>query len=278
MAFDTSTVLFNAHKDELGLWPYHVSVAGRTIAQHEDGMVRQNYHEHVLILTLSGRGCVEVGQAQFDALPGDLIWIDTAHSYAHKASPAEDWCYLWLSCKGHGIDALYTHLGFDRSPKVAKCIGTKGSFEGVIDALSDVASAPLARVSAHVSEVLGTLASLRGQHSRISQPSAVTRVSQHVRAELDRTWCVGDMAEIAGISQSQLFRRFQEETGNSPMGWMRQERMVLARYLLRSTELPITQVALRCGYSDPFHFSRDFKRSHGDAPRYFRTQFRGEGN
>jgi AraC-like DNA-binding protein len=273
---DTSTIVFNAAQEDGTLWPYHVSVAGRTVARHHDGMVVQNYHEHVLILTLSGHGCVELGKERFDVLPGDLAWIDTARSYAHGADANSDWTYLWMSFAGHGVDALHVHLGFDKKPVLQGAADQQPVFKAVMGTLSAHSAYGSGLVSAKVSELLADLAALRSGREHAGLSGVVMRVSHRMRSQLDRAWCVEDLAKIAGISQSQLFRRFKDETGNSPMGWLRGERMVLARYLLRTTEQPISHVALKCGYADPFHFSRDFKRHHGHAPRHFRAEVRRE--
>ena len=97
---------------------------------------------------------------------------------------------------------------------------------------------------------------------------------QHLRRTADQNWEIGAMADIAGLSPSQLFRRFKAATGTSPVAWLRLERMQLARHLLTGTSDRIASIANRCGYSDPFHFSRDFKRHHACSPRDFRSRSR----
>ena len=177
---------------------------------------------------------------------------------------------------GHGVDALHVHLGFDKKPVLQGAADQQPVFKAVMGTLSAHSAYGSGLVSAKVSELLADLAALRSGLEHAGLSGVVMRVSHRMRSQLDRAWCVEDLAKIAGISQSQLFRRFKDETGNSPMGWLRGERMVLARYLLRTTEQPISHVALKCGYADPFHFSRDFKRHQGHAPRHFRAEVRRE--
>ncbi len=273
-AFEGSAIVFNETSHDLNLWPYDVPVAGRTLAQTDHGMVRQNYHEHVLILTLRGVGRIEVGPSLFEARAGDLAWIDTALAYAHGAESDADWGYLWMAVSGHGLDDLRLLLGFDATPVVSDCHDLAPVFEAVFSQLSGSDVSNAAPLNSLVAKVLERAALSRGQGQLLSQTTPVRRVTQEVRTELHRAWDIAELTEISGLSQSQLFRRFKTETGNSPMGWLRKERIVLACYLLRSTALPIAQVAQQCGYPDPFHFSRDFKRLQGCAPRVFRAQFR----
>ncbi|WP_299426133.1 AraC family transcriptional regulator [uncultured Shimia sp.] len=276
-AFDASAIVFNETPVDLNLWPYDVPAAGRTLVQADHGMVRQNYHEHVLILTLQGTGRIEVGKAQFEARPGDLAWIDTALSYAHGAGYETDWGYHWMAISGHGLHALHHLLGFDEVPVASGCGDLVPVFESVFARLSRSDGGKAALLNSLVPRVLEKAFLVRGREQPVNQTTAVRRVTQRVRAELHRPWDIAELADISGLSQSQLFRRFKAETGNSPIGWLRKERIVLACYLLRTTALSIAQVALQCGYLDPFHFSRDFKRLQGRAPRAFRAQFRKEG-
>jgi AraC-like DNA-binding protein len=73
-----------------------------------------------------------------------------------------------------------------------------------------------------------------------------------------------------GLSSSQVHRRFQKVVGSSPMNWLRRERMNAAKRLLVQTDTPISEVALCCGYPDPLHFSREFRRVTGLSPTAFR--------
>lgn len=272
--FETSSIVFNAAPGDFELWPYSVPVAGRTIARSSDGLVRQNYHEHVLILTLSGVGVIEVGNSRFEVRSGDFAWIDTALTYAHGADVEAEWAYFWMAICGHGLNKLHRQFGFDMAPVLSGCSEFTESFDTAVTRLSQARPSNGGAMSALVAEILAKLSRLRCSRHLVGGGTVVSQIAQEVRKELDRAWDIAELVNLSGASQSQLFRRFKAETGQSPMGWLRKERMVLASYLLRTTEQPISQVALRCGYQDPFHFSRDFTKLEGIPPRAYRARFR----
>jgi AraC family transcriptional regulator of arabinose operon len=271
--FASTRIVFNSAPSNAEIWPYYVPVAGRTVARPEDGEVRQNYHEHVFILTLRGAGHITVGRSKYEAVPGDLAWIDTANIYAHGAEQSQQWLYLWVAVSGHGLDALRLQLGFDGKPVVNDCDDLSSLFQAAFDELSEPKTCDPGSLNALVSAMLAKVSSKRGGLQPSAQSTAVSQVANQVRKELHRSWSIPELAKISGLSPSQLFRRFKSETGSSPMGWLRQERMTLASYLLRTTDLPVSQVALQSGYQDPFHFSRDFKRVQGVPPRAYRAGF-----
>ncbi len=76
-----------------------------------------------------------------------------------------------------------------------------------------------------------------------------------------------------GVSERHLRRVFEEGIGIPPKVWLRQERMVAARSLLRQGS-PIKEVASDLGFASPKGFSRDFQIFYGLKPTEFQRQER----
>ncbi|WP_422050487.1 helix-turn-helix domain-containing protein [Shimia sp.] len=273
-AAEDTKIYFATGQGGESVWPYHVPVGGRTLAHHDTGMVRRNYNEHVLIYTLSGTGHVDIGETRHAAGAESLAWIDTARAYAHGAAAQAPWRYVWLSIRGHGVDALFERLGFAQNPVASDLSHLAGSFEQILRELSAEAEGESATINAAVSQILAQLFERRSNAAGVAKDAPMAALRAHLRRDLQRAWRIPDMAQITGLSHSQLFRRFRDEAGVSPIVWLRRERMAVAAYLLRSTDERVAQIAARCGYPDPFHFSRDFKLEQGCAPRNYRAQFR----
>lgn len=49
-------------------------------------------------------------------------------------------------------------------------------------------------------------------------------------------------------------------------------RMEKAKEFLKGTEWPVTDIAIRCGYSDSNYFTKVFKKYTGATPRQFREK------
>ena len=62
--------------------------------------------------------------------------------------------------------------------------------------------------------------------------------------------------------------------GVAPQDWLTAQRILLARQLLESTELPIADVCHRAGYADVPSFGRLFARRTGMPPGAYRRQSR----
>ena len=75
---------------------------------------------------------------------------------------------------------------------------------------------------------------------------------------------------VASLSEFHLARMFRASFGLPPAAWIAQQRLERARALLRSTALPLAQIAEQCGYANASHFSHRFRESVGVAPTVFR--------
>lgn len=79
------------------------------------------------------------------------------------------------------------------------------------------------------------------------------------------------LCDRIGVSERHLRRLFEEGLGIAPKDWLRQERMVAARNLLRQGS-PIKEVSIDLGFTNSKMFSRDFQTFYGVKPTDFQRK------
>jgi AraC-like DNA-binding protein len=94
-------------------------------------------------------------------------------------------------------------------------------------------------------------------------------VDEHIRAHFNRRVTLGELTRIAGISVAQLERYCKRVFHLTPRQMIQKVRLEHAHRLLH-TDIPITEVALQCGYTDHSAFTRQFKALTGFTPRQYR--------
>ncbi|MBD9456802.1 helix-turn-helix transcriptional regulator [Pseudomonas sp. PDM05] len=88
----------------------------------------------------------------------------------------------------------------------------------------------------------------------------------HIERHVAHPLQVADLARIADLSVPRLHARFVAECGQTPMDYIRSRRLQLALGLLRSTPLPIGEIAERVGYSSQSAFAAAMLREFGASP------------
>jgi AraC-like DNA-binding protein len=98
----------------------------------------------------------------------------------------------------------------------------------------------------------------------------VGRALRRLHEAPGRSWTVARLAREVGASRSVLAARFRAAVGCAPMEYLTRHRIYLAKRLLATKDLHLTEVAERAGYASPEAFSRAFRRAAGLAPGAWR--------
>ena len=72
------------------------------------------------------------------------------------------------------------------------------------------------------------------------------------------------------MSAATLARHFSQETGTTPMDYLRRLRLRNACRDLLQTRDSVGEIAARWGYENIYYFSNAFKRMYGCAPSEYR--------
>lgn len=101
-------------------------------------------------------------------------------------------------------------------------------------------------------------------------PAVRRRLAEYIDASLDQPLSLGSLAAIACMSEYHLARMFRLSFGMPPHAWIAARRIERARQLLKSTPMPLQQIADASGYADISHFSHRFRKVVGVAPSRYR--------
>lgn len=101
---------------------------------------------------------------------------------------------------------------------------------------------------------------------------AVSRALACIRSCFASHMDMATLAREAGISPQQLTRLFRDDFACTPIRYLWQFRDREALRLIRNTGLRFSEIADRCGYSNPYHFTRRITRQFGKSPRALRQE------
>jgi AraC-like DNA-binding protein len=110
-------------------------------------------------------------------------------------------------------------------------------------------------------------------HMAPGPPSPITRLEHYIREHKGMV-LVNELAEIAGLSERQLQRRFKEEIGLSPKAFCSVVRFNHVYSEMKRTGKLDLDVAIACGYFDESHMLKDLTYFLGKTPKRFASLIR----
>lgn len=110
------------------------------------------------------------------------------------------------------------------------------------------------------------------QEAKANHPAyqRLAAIDVHIRENFSRPITSEELTTLTGLSVAQIERYCKRIFHLTPRQMIHKVRLEQATRLLAS-HLPITDIALQCGYTDHSAFSRQFKAMTGSTPRDFRT-------
>ncbi|MGR4069586.1 helix-turn-helix domain-containing protein [Halomonas sp. LR3S48] len=101
-------------------------------------------------------------------------------------------------------------------------------------------------------------------------PYRLRQVLDYIEAHLDQPLPLTELAAQVQLSEYHFARMFKQSQGLSPHQYVLQRRLVQAETLLHDTTLPLTEIALACGFSSSSHLASRFRQAKGIAPSRLR--------
>ena len=101
-------------------------------------------------------------------------------------------------------------------------------------------------------------------------PKKLNIVLEYIEANLAQKITLSDLAAIIGVGKFYFCRLFKGSTNLTPYNYVLQQRVKLAKKLLKSSVLPICDIALECGFSNQSHLAKHFRNAVGTTPKMYR--------
>lgn len=104
--------------------------------------------------------------------------------------------------------------------------------------------------------------------------SRIKSVLEYIEEHYDEELSLELLASIAGMNARYFCKFFYSHTQYTPINYVNFYRIEQASFLLNFTDLPITQIAINCGFWESSYFTKVFKKFKGISPYKYRQCFK----
>lgn len=126
-------------------------------------------------------------------------------------------------------------------------------------------------INSYIEEIIIHLTRFRQNYSP-NLPDAdktIHKISKYITENYFRELSLEILSREFSLSSAHLSRRFKAVCGIGINEYITYVRLLNAERLLKETDLPITEIAGRCGFNDSNYFSTVFKKTKGITPLKF---------
>ncbi|MBO9632670.1 MAG: AraC family transcriptional regulator [Chitinophagaceae bacterium] len=95
-------------------------------------------------------------------------------------------------------------------------------------------------------------------------------ILHYIHEHLTEKIAVDALSRKVYLSRNVFFKWFKEQFGITPLDYINNERIKLAKQLLADQRNSISAVSLQCGFSDANYFIRLFRKNEGITPKAYR--------
>ena len=230
------------------------------------GPTRRN--EYIIHYILSGKGIYNgyvVAENQG--------FLTTPQSFEEYYPDENDpWEFLWIIADDPRMEEYFSHM--DADPRTN--IFSYDFAHKLQDVKHFLISNNLKILNAaHISELFFFIfrLHLEKNDATAQKTAAETYVNfavNYIKTNYHRQITVAELTGALGVSQPYLFRIFKSAFGKSPKSFITDYRIDLAKQLLSSSSLLISQIAASVGFEDALAFSRAFSKKAHCSPSDFR--------
>ncbi|WP_268034524.1 AraC family transcriptional regulator [Algoriphagus sp. PAP.12] len=116
---------------------------------------------------------------------------------------------------------------------------------------------------------------LEKTYKELASGNRLAHVVAYIKSNIREQLTLEDLASKACMSKAHFVRTFKQELGQTPMEYVLNERLKLARNLLQMGGLQIQEVAMMSGFNNISYFIRVFKKEFGRTPKSYQDLPKG---
>ncbi len=241
----------------------------------------QGSMQNILIYCVKGTGWISVRSERFRMTKDQYCFIPkhTPHTYASGTD--NPWTIYWIHFSGEKADSFVSGDFILPTPMMDSEDYREERikiFDEIFYSLeSDYTENNLEYAGIVLMHLLATF-KFEQQFAKIRNPQyedATTMAITYMKRMIGQKIRLEEIAGHCGLSVSHFCMIFKENTSQTPIEYMNNLRVQKACQLLDLTTQRINEISAVLGFSDPFYFTRVFKKSIGQSPVQYRKHISG---
>lgn len=246
-------------------------LAGVGIADPEYHIVRETgLISHQILYTRSGAGNLIIDGISYPQKKGSLFYLASGIPHEYYPMVEDEWSTCWVVFRGAYLTELLQGIGLERFAYHADLVGEE--IEKIFCQMLSAAKDPVngdEKCSVLVYEYIIAVRQAFLAKERYGERTAggmVEKAIIYMNENYASDITLEQLADISEVTKQHFCRVFKEKMKMRPMEYLARKRISVARGLLVSTKLSVSEIGRAVGYDSLTYFGMVFKKYEGISP------------
>ncbi len=249
--------------------PLHLISAGITLPDRNYRIRRESSNLTVLEYIVSGKGHLRVEDRRYPIQAGDVYLLHPGSNHDYHADWDDPWEKIWFNLSGTLIGHLIEAYHLKDAVHFPNC-PLEQEFRDALAIVQKRPTSAYTELALALHRIFARIHEWRQQHPEMRKSPEGLKLKEYLDLHWRKPVTLEDLAEQIGRSRSQVVRIFRRDWEISPLQYLQQQRLNLARQYLENTDCKISMIAEITGFRDEFYFSNWFKEKTGVSPLFYK--------
>lgn len=250
--------------------PFMITLTGITYENPNYSIERYTMNTFTAEYVISGKGYIEANGKKHSAEAGDTYILNYGTKLHYYSDEIQPWKKIWFNASGSLLNEALRLYGLEKEI-VFRGVDTYEFISKILHICENEAlpaEEKNRKCAGIYVEMLGYMAERTKKTEAIRDEAVLLKNYLDMNTEKNVT--VAELARLIYRSESQTIRIFKQSFNITPYEYLLENKIIRAKHIIQSTNLPIKEIAYRFGFADEHYFSGIFKKKTGFAPTQYR--------
>lgn len=253
-------------------YPFYINEYGRTFDGTPCYQLRVKSPLACVQYVVSGGGIIMCNNKLYTVSAGDTFLLLEGSDHIYYSNPDNHFERIWINFKGELSRTLIKMYGIEENV-VFKGVSTLEILEKIQASCKELVNDAEEYKNKTACLFLELVQLLAKNKSSVCNPtSEIEQIRLYVEHHITENIKISDIAEEFSFSSEHIIRIFKKNYGITPHRFILQSKIRLAMIMLMNTDNSVEYIANSLNFSDPKHFSTQFKRTVGCKPSEYRKK------
>lgn len=234
-------------------------------------------NEYILLYCTEGEGDVFIFQQSYLLKPNHFIIIPPDLPHHYKSSLKNPWTIFWVHFTGKRAEIIYDRYASNK-PTVKFIAYNEQRVKKFLDIINlldyTFEDKSLEYANINLLHFISSFIYQQEFNSKSKEKNMVNKSIEFMKKNLHKSLKIDDLAAHQNLSISRFCEVFKENTGYPPIHYFIQLKIQKSCQYLYFTDKSIKEICALIGFSDPYYFSRMFKKMMDVPPSKYRSIYK----